>query len=163
MPDDKLKVVFVCLGNICRSPLAEGIFRHLVDEAGLGGRFEIDSAGTSSYHVGDPPDHRATTVARARGIALAGKSRQLIKADFDRFDYVIVMDADNYTAAQRLCPRDAARAQLRLLREFDAEGAGDLDVPDPYFGGERGFEAVHDMVDRSCRTLLARIRAEHSL
>lgn len=160
--DDKLKVLFVCLGNICRSPLAEGVFRHLVEQAGLADRIEIDSAGTSSYHIGDPPDQRATTVARGRGIALTGASRQLIKRDLEWFDYVIVMDADNYEAAQHLAGGKRSSVHVHLLREFDAEAAGDLDVPDPYYGGARGFEKVHDIVDRSCRALLAHIRATHA-
>lgn len=160
---DKLQVLFVCLGNICRSPLAEGVFRQLVREEGLADRFTIDSAGTSSYHEGDPPDARASAVAQARGVQLTGQARQLIRPDLERFDYVIVMDAENRRAVERLARQHAARAAVHLLREFDPDSDGDLDVPDPYYGGPRGFETVHDIVERSCRGLLEQLRRGHSL
>jgi protein-tyrosine phosphatase len=160
---DKLSVLFVCLGNICRSPLAEGVFRHFVAAAGLEDKFEIDSAGTSSYHAGDPPDPRTTAVAHARGIRLTGRSRAIKPSDLRDYDYVIVMDADNLAAVRRLADKNAARATIRLLRDFDAESNGDLDVPDPYYGGPRGFENVHDIVERSCHALLEFIRREHEL
>ena len=161
--DDKLKVLFVCLGNICRSPLAEGVFRHLVSAANLSDRFHIDSAGTSSYHRGDPPDPRTTSVAAARGIKLTGASRQITRSDLDEFDYVIVMDADNLANVKGILKAAESRAELRLLREFDPEANADRDVPDPYYGGPRGFENVHGIVERSCHELLAHIRREHSL
>ena len=160
---DKLSVLFVCLGNICRSPLAEGVFKHLVSEAGLANRFDIDSAGTASYHVGDPPDDRTSAVARARGIELTSKARQVIRDDLQRFDYVLVMDSQNYKNVKRLAGREAPRAEVRLLREFDSKADRDLDVPDPYYGGTRGFEAVHDIVERSCRGLLDYLRDQHDL
>ena len=160
---DKLGVLFVCLGNICRSPLAEGVFRHHVEEAGMNDRFDIDSAGTSSYHTGDSPDSRTTAVARARGIALRGASRQITTGDLARFDYVIVMDEENRAAVKRLAREKSPRAVVHMLREFDPEAHGDLDVPDPYYGGERGFESVHDMVDRATRTLLGHLRERHGL
>ncbi|HEX6559021.1 MAG TPA: low molecular weight protein-tyrosine-phosphatase [Longimicrobiales bacterium] len=159
---DKLRILFVCLGNICRSPLAEGVFRHMVHAAGLSDRFEIDSAGTSAYHAGDPPDERASAVARARGVVLVGRSRPIVRADLDRFDYIIVMDTENLHAVQQMA-EDAPHVQVRRLREFDAGGNGDLDVPDPYYGGARGFEDVHDMVERGCTGLLEHLRAEHGL
>lgn len=160
---DKLGVLFVCLGNICRSPLAEGLFRHHVEEAGLSDRFNIDSAGTSSYHAGDAPDHRTTAVARVRGVELAGRSRQLLVDDLDRFDYVVVMDQENRAAVKRLATERAPKATVHLLREFDPESKGELEVPDPYYGGERGFEDVHDMVERSTRALLEHLRTRHAL
>lgn len=160
---DKLKVLFVCLGNICRSPLAEGVFRHLVEQAGLADRFEIDSAGTSSYHIGDAPDHRTSAVALARGVRLSGTARQLTAADLQRFDYVLVMDDDNLRAVRRLADAQPPRAQIRLLREFDGDAKGELDVPDPYYGGARGFENVHDIVERSCGVLLEQLRAQHGI
>lgn len=160
---DKLNVLFVCLGNICRSPLAEGVFQHLVNEAGIAHRFHIDSAGTSGYHAGDPPDARTSTVARARGIELTSRSRQLLQEDLQRFDYLIVMDEDNRAGVERLARKEAPRAKVHLLREFDNEADGDLNVPDPYYGGPRGFEDVHDMVERSCRVLLEHIRRTHHI
>lgn len=162
-PSDKLNVLFVCLGNICRSPLAEGVFQHLVNQAGIAHRFHIDSAGTSGYHAGDPPDERTSTVARARGIELTSRSRQLLQQDLQRFDYLIVMDEDNRAGVERLARKEAPRAKVHLLREFDKEADGDLNVPDPYYGGPRGFEDVHDIVERCCRVLLEHIRRIHQL
>lgn len=159
----KTGVLFVCLGNICRSPLAEGVFRHLVRDAGLEAHFDIDSAGTSGYHDGEPPDRRSAAVARRRGITLEGQSRKIGAADFARFDYIVVMDADNLTEVERLAERAPEGAELRMLREFDPEAEGDLDVPDPYFGGEQGFEEVHDIVERACRGLLEHIVDERGI
>ena len=162
MMSGKLKVLFVCLGNICRSPLGEGVFRHLVKERGLADRFEIDSAGTSSYHIGDPPDPRTTSVARTRGVILTGAARQIRVEDLSDFDYVMVMDDQNLQNVRRLIGNNST-AEVRLLREFDPQADGDLNVPDPYYGGPRGFEDVHDIVHRSCAALLDHIRAEHDL
>lgn len=160
---DKIRVLFVCLGNICRSPLAEGVFGHLVAQAGLAARFEIDSAGTSGYHIGDPPDHRTAAVARERGIELTSRARQIDARDLQDFDYVVVMDEENHEVVQQLSARTAPRAQVHLLREFDPDANGDLAVPDPYYGGTRGFENVHDIVERSSRALLDYMRAQHGL
>lgn len=160
---DKLKVLFVCLGNICRSPLAEGVFKHLVEREGLGGRFEIDSAGTSAYHAGDPPDPRTIAVARERGITVCGESRPVTGGDLEEYDYVVVMDAENEARVRRLAQGSAIRARIHRLREFDALANGELNVPDPYYGGSRGFEDVHDIIERSCAGLLAHIRTEHPL
>jgi protein-tyrosine phosphatase len=155
-----VRLLFVCLGNICRSPTAEGVMRGLVRDAGLEDRIEIDSAGTGSWHVGSPPDERSTLAARTRGIALDGAARQVIARDFDRFDLVIAMDASNRRELLRLAPDEEARAKVRLLREYDPEAvaAGDVDVPDPYYGGDDGFEHVLDVVDRACRVLLDEVR-----
>jgi protein-tyrosine phosphatase len=160
---DKLRVLFVCLGNICRSPLAEGVFKHLVSEAGLAKHFEIDSAGTASYHVGDPPDPRTSAVARARGILLTSRARQLARSDLQSFDYVIVMDSENRHHVERLARHEARRAAIHMLRDFDADANGDIDVPDPYYGGPRGFDDVHDIVERSCRRLLDHLRQLHGI
>lgn len=158
-----VSVLFVCLGNICRSPLAEAVFRSIVAEAGLDDRFRIDSAGTSGYHDGEAPDERTTTVAAARGVTVAGESRRITDADLERFDYVVVMDHENRGNVERLMDGAGAGPALHLLREFDPESGGDLAVPDPYFGGPRGFEDVHDMVERSARGLLAHLRKRHGL
>jgi protein-tyrosine phosphatase len=156
----KIGVLFVCLGNICRSPLAEGVFRHLVEREGLADRFDIDSAGTSSYHIGEPPDARTTALARQRGVTLEHAARQVKSTDFDRYDYIVAMDASNLGKLQRIS-RD--KAELALLRSFDPDAADDLEVPDPYFGGPDGFAHVHDLVESACEGLLAHIRAEHDL
>jgi protein-tyrosine phosphatase len=161
---ERIGVLFVCLGNICRSPLAEGVFRQLVEAEGLSDRFEIDSAGTSSYHVGDPPDARTTEVAARRGVRLEHAARQLSPADLSRYHYVVAMDNSNLGKIRRLSDRSAdGRVDVTLLRAYEPEGGGDLEVPDPYFGGPDGFEDVHDMVERACRGLLAHIRATNGV
>jgi len=153
----RTSVLFVCLGNICRSPLAEGVFRHLVDQAGLSERFEIDSAGTGAWHVGEAPDARAAMVARQHGIVLESTARQITDDDFERFDYVIAMDRENLRTIERMAAASASDAEIRLLREFDIGGDGD-EVPDPYYGGASGFENVYELVQRACTTLLDRLR-----
>lgn len=163
MSDQRIGVLFVCLGNICRSPLAEGVFRHVVREAGLEHRFEIDSAGTSAYHIGDPPDRRTAAVATRRGITLDSRARQFRPEDFGRFDYVFAMDRDNLAALERAARTAGSGGEVRLLREFDPEAGDDLEVPDPYYGGPQGFEEVHDIVDRACRNLFDHLRSAHGL
>ena len=163
MPGRSTRILFVCLGNICRSPTAEGVMRALVTEAGLEDSIELDSAGTGAWHVGNPPDERAAETARARGIALEGAAREVRREDFDDFDLLIAMDRKNLADLRRLAPDERARARIRLLREFDPASAGlgvdELDVPDPYYGGPRGFEDVLDLVHAACEGLLAQIRA----
>ncbi len=163
MKDYTIGVLFVCLGNICRSPLAENVFRERVERAGLADRFDVDSAGTSGWHDGQPPDARTAEEARRRGLELTGRSRRIRQADLDRFDYVVAMDANNREEVRALAEDAGREAGVRLLREFDPDADGELEVPDPYFGGEGGFAAVHDMVERSCDGLLAHIRAERGL
>jgi protein-tyrosine phosphatase len=152
----RVRILFVCLGNICRSPTAEGVMRTRVREAGLEDAIELDSAGTGAWHVGNPPDARATATARARGIALEGAAREVRDEDFEDFDLILAMDRENLANLRRLAPDEGARARIRLLREFDPASAGmdDLDVPDPYYGGPRGFEHVLDLVDAACAGLL---------
>lgn len=154
-----MRILFVCLGNICRSPTAEGVMRRLVAEAGLEEEIELDSAGTGSWHVGAAPDARATAAARARGTILSGAARRVEPADFDRFDLVLAMDAANLRDLRAVAPA-GTEGKIRLLREFDpaVAGAPDLDVPDPYYGGDDGFEAVLDMVEAACRGLLEHAR-----
>jgi protein-tyrosine phosphatase len=156
-----VRLLFVCLGNICRSPTAEGVMRHLVAEAGLTGEIEIDSAGTGSWHIGSPPDARSTATAGRRGITLEGAARQVDAADFERFDLLVAMDASNKRDLLTLAPDADARAKVVALREFDplAVQDGDLDVPDPYYGGDHGFEHVLDVVERACRHLLDDVRS----
>lgn len=159
----RVGVLFVCLGNICRSPLAEAVFRSIVAEAGLAYHFEIDSAGTSSYHTGEGPDPRTIAVARGRGIELDHLARQIHATDFNRFAYVLVMDRENLRKVERLRDQVAPDAEVALLRSYDPEGGADAEVPDPYFGGEAGFREVQEIVERSCRALLDHIRAECAL
>ncbi|MDA0184134.1 low molecular weight phosphotyrosine protein phosphatase [Solirubrobacter phytolaccae] len=153
-------ILFVCMGNICRSPTAEGVMRHLVGEAGLEDEIVIDSAGTGDWHAGDPPDRRATQAARARGVVLEGAARQITVDDFEDFDYLLAMDRDNLEGIRSIAPDEEAAGKARLLREFDPASAGapDLDVPDPYYGGPDGFETVLDQVEAACRGLLDEIR-----
>jgi len=153
-------ILFVCMGNICRSPTAEGVMRHLLREQGLEDEIQIDSAGTGAWHLGDPPDARATEAARRRGIALEGSARQVRPSDFEAFDLLLVADRENLADLRALAPDDEARAKVRLLREFDpgSRGAPELDVPDPYYGGPDGFEDVLDLVEAACRGLLAELR-----
>ncbi len=151
-------VLFVCLGNICRSPLAEGVFRQLVEDAGLTQAFDIDSAGTGAWHVGERPDGRMALVAERHGITLDGRARQIEPEDLDRFDYLIAMDRDNLRVLERMADARASECEVRLLRSFDAD-AGEEDVPDPYYGGASGFENVYVMVRSACEAMLRQIRA----
>jgi protein-tyrosine phosphatase len=163
MKDERVGVLFVCLGNICRSPLAEAVLRSQVEAEGLAHRFDIDSAGTSSYHEGDGPDPRTIRVAQRRGVRIEHVARQIRIHDFDRFHYVLAMDAENLRRIRRLADGAAPDVQVRLLRSFDPEAHEDAEVPDPWFGGPRGFEEVQDMVERACRGLLEHIRAAHGV
>jgi protein-tyrosine phosphatase len=157
-----VRVLFVCLGNICRSPTAEGVMRALVQEAGLTGTIQLDSAGTGSWHVGSSPDARASAAARSRGIALEGVARQVKEEDFKDFDLIVAMDSSNLRELRALASGEQERAKVRLLREFDpaSAGAGDLDVPDPYYGAPGGFDEVLDLVQAACQCLLDQIHAD---
>lgn len=160
MPNpDPIRVLFVCLGNICRSPLAEAVFRHQARARGVEHRFHIDSAGTSGYHQGAPPDARSAATARRRGVVLTGRSRQIAPEDLSRFDYIVVMDGDNLGAVQRLTAAAPGPVRVHRLREWDPD-PDSLDVPDPYYGGSGGFERVHDVVERSCEQLLNALLAQ---
>lgn len=149
----RTSVLFVCLGNICRSPLAEGVFRHLATERGQDHNFLVDSAGTGAWHVGEHPDRRSVEVAARHGITLNGRARKVRGEDLQRFDWVVAMDRENLEDLEALAETHGSRARLHLLREFDSQRTGD-DVPDPYYGGTNGFEVVYQMVRRSCEGLL---------
>ncbi len=151
-------LLFVCLGNICRSPTAEGVMHDLLRREGLQGQIRLDSAGTGAWHIGEPPDVRATAAARARGITLEGAARQVRAGDFEDFDLLLAMDRRNVRDLHQLAPDAESSARIRLLREFDPLSVGDLDVPDPYHGGPRGFEDVLDLVQAACLGLLAEVR-----
>ncbi|MGK0673425.1 MAG: low molecular weight protein-tyrosine-phosphatase [Halothiobacillaceae bacterium] len=155
----EVSVLFVCMGNICRSPTAEGVFTRKVTEAGLSGRIRIDSAGTHAYHIGNPPDPRAIHAAQQRGYDLSAlRARKVEVADFARFDYVLAMDAANLAILERLMPVGSS-ARVGLFMEFAPE-YGIREVPDPYYGGPAGFEQVLDMVEAAAEGLLASIRRE---
>ena len=148
----EISVLFVCMGNICRSPTAEGVFRHHASEAGLSDRVFIESAGTHAYHVGEPPDRRAIAAAERRGVSLRDlRARRVSDADFDRFDYIIAMDEDNVARLQEQGSPEH-HAKVRLFLEFSSSGK--QDVPDPYYGGAAGFERVLDLVEEASRGLL---------
>jgi len=156
-----IKVLFVCLGNICRSPTAEGVFRKHVTEAGLHEHIHIDSAGTHAYHVGEPPDMRAQETAARRGIDLGGlRGRRATAQDLDEFDYVLAMDNENFRNLNAIA-EEHHRQKIRLFLEF-AEELDEREVPDPYYGGPGGFDRVLDMIEEASEGLLAEIRKKHN-
>ena len=161
--DEKVRVLFVCLGNICRSPLAEGVFRRVVEEHGLADLFEIESAGTGHWHIGEPPDERMRQTARSKGLSIdEQRARQFAEEDLAHFDHIFVMDKENLNDVLYFDQDERYGGKVRLFREFDPE-PGDYQVPDPYFGGARGFDNVYDIVDRTSRMLLHRLIEEHGL
>ncbi|WP_246795400.1 low molecular weight protein-tyrosine-phosphatase [Burkholderia perseverans] len=157
----RASICFVCLGNICRSPTAEGVMRAQVDAAGLAHAIEIDSAGTGDWHVGAPPDPRAQQAARARGYDLSAlRARQVEAADFARFDLLLAMDDANLAELRRRAPAEHHH-KLRLLMEFAGDGTA-REVADPYFGGAHGFEQVLDQCEAACAGLLASLQARRT-
>jgi len=155
-----MRICFVCLGNIVRSPLAEGLFRHLAEERGVGDRYQVDSAGTSAFHAGEEPDPRMRKVARRKGMEYTGRSRQFQAEDFDRFDLIIAMDSDNRRQLLSLASSPEDREKIRMLREYDPLNGDDQGVPDPYYGGIQGFEKVYEIVRRSTENLLEQLEAD---
>lgn len=160
--DAGVRVCFVCLGNICRSPTAEGVFAKLVADAGLRGRVEIDSAGTGAWHAGERADARARAEARRRGVELHSVARQVEPEDFERFDLLVAMDHGNHRDLSEMAPADA-RAEIVLLRSFDPDAPPGAEVPDPYYGGGDGFRQVFDICEAGARGLLEHLRREHGL
>ena len=150
------RVLFVCLGNICRSPAAEAAFHHAAIEAGLASEFEIDSAGTGAWHVGQPADRRMREAGQRRGIKVTSLARQVSDEDFEMFDHILAMDMTNLRALQRQAPAEH-RGKIRLFRDLDPDGRGE-DVPDPYYGDAAGFDEVLDIVTRTARALLEALR-----
>lgn len=161
--DQAYRVLFVCMGNICRSPTAEGVFRKLVRDAGLADRIEIDSAGTGAWHVGSQPDQRTQAAALRRGLDLSDqRARQVRARDFDEFDLIVAMDRDNLAHIKAMRPSGVQRAEgVRLMLEFSPAAAERRlrDVPDPYSGGPDGFEIVLDLIQDACAGLLEHARA----
>ncbi len=151
-PGKKIGVLFLCMGNICRSPLAEGIFLHLARRRGAADRFRVDSCGTGGWHTGEPPDPRARAVAEKHGVELPSRARQLDPSrDASAFDLIIAMDASN---RENAIAAGVPAEKIRLMRSFDPNAPADADVPDPYYGGARGFDDVYAMLDSACRGLL---------
>ena len=152
-----IKVLFVCTGHICRSPTAEGVFRHLLTSEGLTETFETDSAGTHGYHIGEPPDSRSVDAAAARGIDLSAlRARKVVRVDFQNFDLILAMDRGHYEHLKAMRPPEA-RARVELFLDYHPKDTV-KDVPDPYYGGRDGFERVLDMVEQTSRGLLASLR-----
>ncbi len=155
-----IRVLFVCMGNICRSPTAHGVFRSLVEQEGLAHLVSTDSAGTHAYHVGEPPDSRAQSTARRRGIDMSDlRARRVAAEDFAAFDYVLAMDRDNLALLLDACPADQAE-KVCLFMDFASDWGAD-EVPDPYYGGPSGFESVFDMVEAASRGLIVHIRSKY--
>ena len=156
-----VKVLFVCMGNICRSPTAHGVFQALVDAEGLGEVITVDSAGTHGYHVGTPPDPRSQTTARGRGVDLSGlRARRFVSGDFTEFDYLLAMDRNNLADMLAIKPDEGGASAELMLRYASAHGEGE--IPDPYYGDD-GFDLVFDMIDDAARGLLRHIRERHSI
>ena len=156
MAEQRVRVLFVCLGNICRSPTAHGVFEALVQAEGLSHRIEVDSAATSDWHIGNPPDPRSIAMARERGVDLSTqRARQVSAEDFHRFDYILAMDGQNLRDLQSLQPA-GSRARVTLFLEFDPQSP-EQEVPDPYYGGKEGFAKVVELVERASRALLDHI------
>jgi protein-tyrosine phosphatase len=159
----EIKLCFVCLGNICRSPTAEGVMQFLITEAGLQRRIKVDSAGTGAYHVGERADPRSRAEALRHGVELTSRARQFVVEDFETFDYVLAMDRSNHRDLEELAIGPGHLAKLHLLRSFDPASGRELDVPDPYYGGDGGFARVYDICHAGCTGLLAHIKDTHKL
>ena len=157
-----IRILFVCTGNICRSPTAEGVFRDLVDTRDLADRFAIDSAGMIGYHVGEPPDPRSVRMARDRGVDLSGqRARKIHEGDFEDFDYLLAMDRSHYEDMLSMAP-ERHRDKIHLFLSF-CEDAATEDVPDPYYGGSDGFVHTFDLITSGADAFLNHVRGEHGL
>lgn len=146
------RVMFVCLGNICRSPLAHAVFRKLVDDRNLSDRYEVQSSGTCAYHAGEQSDSRMRMTAQERGVVIKHRARQILRCDLEEYDYIFAMDRNNYRNIKRLSANEELLSRVRLFRDYDPEGPGD--VPDPYYGGQDGFNDVYKIVERTCSNIL---------
>ncbi|MBC8285137.1 MAG: low molecular weight phosphotyrosine protein phosphatase [Nitrospinae bacterium] len=155
-----LSVCFVCHGNICRSPLAQGVMETLVKREGLEKTILISSAGVSGWHVGEPPDDRMRDTARSHGVSLNSRGRHFQANDYQELDLVLAMDHSNLNTLKELRPTTETNDKLFLFRSFDPQNNGDLDVPDPYYGGGQGFELVYEMVERTCPKILEHLTAK---
>lgn len=157
---NKHSVLFICLGNICRSPAAEGIFKHLVEARGLGEQFEIDSAGIGPWHVGELPDRRMRQCGARHGYRFESRARQIRKTDFAHFDHIIVMDGDNYRAVCAMASSQEERGKVEYMTDYCKAHSDATSVPDPYYGGPRGFDLVIELLEDACQGLLNKLVAE---
>jgi protein-tyrosine phosphatase len=158
----KAKILFVCLGNICRSPLAEAIFKDKIRNHALDAYFEADSCGTSNYHIGDPPDSRTIANARKNGVAISHLGRQLCTNDLEAYDYILAMDKSNYQNILKLANAQQYSGKVALMRNYDPVGKGE-EVPDPYYGGEKNFQEVFEILDRSMEGFIKHLEEQYKV
>lgn len=163
MTTGKIRVCFVCSGNICRSPTAEGVFKKLVADAGLAHAFHVESFGIGAWHVGERPDPRTIRAAEARGYRLESRAQHWKAHHFERFDYIVAMDRTHVTSLVRMATSDAMKAKISLARDHVSDGPRGEDVPDPYYGELEGFDEVVDICLEACAALLASLRRKHAL
>ncbi len=155
-----MKICFVCQGNIIRSPLAENVFKQLTSEKGIEDNYQVSSAGTSAYHVGEEPDSRMRQIAREKGLIYSGRAKQFRQNDFGHFDLIVAMDKANRRALQGWAATTDQARKIHLMREYDPQGGEDLDVPDPYYGGIEGFNTTFEIVYRACVGLLKELESD---
>lgn len=158
MPEPR-RLLFVCLGNIIRSPLAENLFRHLAEQTGLNGKYQVDSAGTGAWHEGESPDARMRRTAAGHGLIYDGEARQIRLSDFDKFDLILAMDVDVLRELRSRARRPERMRKIRLLRDFDPAAGPDASVPDPYYQGDEGFEATYRIIETGVRGLLQALQS----
>ena len=154
---NKTKIMFVCMGNICRSPLAHAVFEDMVKKANVENQFEIESSGTIGYHVGELPDGRMRETARSHGVPMTHRARQFKKGDLYHYDIILAMDRENLANIRRLAKNEAQLDKVQLFRDFDPDASGNAEVPDPYYGGAEGFENVFQIVNRTSANLLTQL------
>ncbi|TVQ39593.1 MAG: low molecular weight phosphotyrosine protein phosphatase [Spirochaetaceae bacterium] len=147
-------VMFVCQGNICRSPLAQALFENRLEKRGIARRYRVDSTGVSSYHAGESSDRRMRETAARRGVRVDHRARAVTRRDLEEFDLILAMDRDNYSILRRKAHGDEQRDKIRMFRDFDPISNGEIDVPDPWYGGIQGFEQVYGIVERTCEALI---------
>lgn len=158
---EPMRVCFVCMGNICRSPMAEAVMRDVVRKAGLSASIEVDSAGTSGWHIGSSPDLRAIAAAQLHGVSMAHRGRQFVTSDFDVFDLIVVMDFENRTELLRKARNGDEAAKVRLLRSFDPHADGAVEIADPFYGTSDDFDRVFDEIASSCEGLLQELQSSY--